>query len=153
MQKNNLHVTHTDGHKRISVLRPISNGVNKFILAFFLCIFAFILFSQPVFASTDSAALVTCGLKGMKPCEACEVFLLIQNVLNFIWYSVTLWVAILMFLYGGILMMVSAFAGGETRLHERGKKIITNTIIGVVIVFVAWLGIDFVIKTLGGFTD
>src|SRR3989338_894676 len=98
--------------------------MNKFILAFFLCIFAFILFSQPVFASTDSAALVTCGLKGMKPCEACEVFLLIQNVLNFIWYSVTLWVAILMFLYGGILIMGFCFAGGTTRLNYQGKNIL-----------------------------
>lgn len=136
--------------------------LSQYLIALTLVIFVFGLFPQFVSASSDFAALVPCGFKGslgpLSYCTQCEFFLLIQNVLNFIWWDVTLWVAILAFLYGGFLMMfggglteiVTLGTGGEKNVKQisRGKTIITNTLVGIIIVFIAWLGIDYTIKVI-----
>jgi len=67
MQKNNLHITHTGGHKRINGPRPISNGVEKiFFITTFIFVFGFALLPNFTFAqgmmgfqnsSSDSATI------------------------------------------------------------------------------------------------
>lgn len=79
-------------------------------------------------------------------CTVCDFFELVQRVINFI-YIMTWPAATLMLIYGGFLMIIPT-AGGEKTVQQfnKGKKVITNTIVGIVIVFLAWIFIDTIIK-------
>ncbi len=55
--------------------------------------------------------------------------------------------ALLFFIYGGIMFML---AGGKSEMIDKGKKIITNAVIGVAIVLGAWIIVNFSIAALTG---
>lgn len=55
--------------------------------------------------------------------------------------------ALLFFIYGGITFMM---AGGKSETIDKGKKIITNAVIGVAIVLGAWIIVNFAIAALTG---
>lgn len=61
--------------------------------------------------------------------------------------------ALLMFVYGGFLMITSGeniiTEGGKSSKINKGKKVITAAIIGIVIVFSSYLIIKFVLETMG----
>ncbi len=54
--------------------------------------------------------------------------------------------ALAAFVYGGVILLISA---GSSEKVTQGKTILTNAIIGLVIVFVSWLIIKFVMSTMG----
>jgi len=56
-------------------------------------------------------------------------------------------VALLFFVYGGFMWLTS---GGKPDAIDKGKKIMIGTITGIVIVFCAWLVVNFVLSSLGG---
>lgn len=85
------------------------------------------------------------------PCQPCHIFSLIQNVFNFIWRDLALPLAILMFAIGGFMMIIPGVGGEKSvPMYQKGKKVLTNAVIGIVIIFLAWLTIDTIIKALGG---
>lgn len=53
---------------------------------------------------------------------------------------------LLMFVYGGVTLI---FSGGNKDSVERGKTIITNAVIGLVIVFASYTIIQFTLSALG----
>lgn len=57
--------------------------------------------------------------------------------------------SLLMLIYGG-LTMISA-GGNDTRINK-GKAIVTYTVIGLIVIFTAYIVISFTIKSLGGQT-
>lgn len=92
--------------------------------------------------------LVPCGTNEvngvvLNPCQVCHIFALLQNVLNFLWWDMSVPIAALMFAWGGFLMLFQTTSAGAL---EKGKKILTNTVIGIAIIFFAWLGVDTIIK-------
>ncbi|TSC53779.1 MAG: hypothetical protein LiPW39_68 [Parcubacteria group bacterium LiPW_39] len=89
------------------------------------------------------AALVPCS--GLN-CTVCDLFALLGNITNFILKNVMPPLAGLLFLVGGIMMV--AAAGSEERF-KKGRTILVNTLIGVVIVLAAWVVINTLITTLG----
>lgn len=125
----------------------------KNILRISILVFIIFLFSWQSYAATliipgKSTPLVPdCG---GGPCTACDFFALIQNILNFIWWDLSVPIATLMLIYGGFLMVVPG-VGGEKSAGQyiKGKKVLTNTVIGLLIIFVAWLMIDTAIKAVG----
>lgn len=91
-----------------------------------------------------SAGLVPCGGPDEEPCQTCHVVSLMSNVIN--WLIVILgFLAVLVIIYAGIRLVTSA---GNTSAMESAKKILTNMIIGYVIVLAGWLIIDYGIKAL-----
>lgn len=54
--------------------------------------------------------------------------------------------ALLMFVYGGIIMLISA---GNSEKVSQAKGILTAAVIGLIIVFASYLIIQFVMKSLG----
>ena len=56
-------------------------------------------------------------------------------------------VALLMFVYGGVLYLISA---GDSKKVQKGKDTFTHAVIGLVIIFTAYTLVDFVIKALKG---
>lgn len=81
-------------------------------------------------------------------CGICDIFALIQNILNFVWYYITIPLAALFLAYGGVLMILP-YIGGSTAMHDKGKKVILQALTGLLIIFFAWLGIDTIIKVIG----
>ena len=97
----------------------------------------------------QARGLVPCGGLGESACTPCDIFLLVQNILNFLWWYLTVPLATLMLIYGGFLMIVPGFGGEKSATAlTKGKKVITNALIGIVIIFFAWLAIDTILKVL-----
>ncbi|MFY9462461.1 MAG: hypothetical protein WAP51_04650 [Candidatus Sungiibacteriota bacterium] len=91
--------------------------------------------------------IVPCGTSTTRPCTICDLGVLVINLTNFLIYNIAIPLASLMIIIGGIMIMIGS--ASEERV-KTGKKILTNAIIGVIIVFVAWLLVDTIIKVLTG---
>jgi len=107
-----------------------------------ILIFAFLVLRfLPVFAE----GLVPCGGTGQKPCRLIDIFVLIQTVMNWL------------LLYGGIFATLFIAGGGIMMLISRGnpgqiskaKMWITYAVIGLLLVFVAWVIINTIFIILG----
>lgn len=131
-------------------------GKSEFRISLVVAIF-FLLFtlSTPYIVLAVAAqpqGLIPCGNtkdadgKIIDPCGPCDIFVLGQNILNFI-LMISIPIATLALIYGGFLMVVPTSSADKL---TKGKKVLTNTFIGIAIVFFAWLGIDTIIKVLAG---
>lgn len=107
-------------------------------LAFLSCI----LLIAPMM--TLARGLVPCGGPGEEPCQTCHVVSLTQNVIG--WLVAILGViAAIVIVYAGIKLVTS---GGNQSAMESAKSMISNVIIGYIIVLAGWLLIDFGMKSL-----
>lgn len=90
--------------------------------------------------------LVPCGSKNnTDPCSICHFGALTINITNFLMYYVALPATALLVAIGGIMLLI---AGPSETLRNRGKEILKATVIGVIIVFLAWLLVDTLIKVV-----
>ena len=76
-------------------------------------------------------------------CTLCDLFVLIKNVVDFLVKDIAVPLAVIIFIYGGIMMLTSA--GSEEKI-KKGKTALGQAIWGLIIVFAAWLIIDTIIK-------
>jgi len=56
-------------------------------------------------------------------------------------------IAVLYAMYGGFLILTD---GGSDERNQKGRKVIINAIIGIVIIFLAWTIVKLVFDVLGG---
>lgn len=113
------------------------------IFVFIVICLLFLISFQGAFAQ----GLVPCGGAGQRPCSICDFGILVINITNFLIYNIAIPLAGLMIVIGGVMIMIGA--ASEERV-KAGKKMFTNAIVGIVIVFLAWLMVDTVIKVLTG---
>lgn len=94
--------------------------------------------------------IVPCGIKSdpsrSKDCTLCDIFVMIQNIIDFILIAIFI-ISPILIVAGGIIILTSAGIPERTGL---GKKIITNTVIGIIIALVSWTIINVVFNTLVG---
>jgi len=111
--------------------------MKKLILIFFL----FVLFLPLI---SEGAGLVPCGRSEddlstpkneSSPCTACDLLVLLQNVLHFA-LTMAFLIVVIFAIYGGFRWI---FSGGNEANIKAGQQIITNAIIGLVIILCAWL--------------
>lgn len=76
-------------------------------------------------------------------CNICDIVLIFTNAANIMSGSLS-GVALLMFIVGGMFLI---FANGNEQRIEKGKKILAGTIMGLAIVFLAWFGVNFIVRT------
>lgn len=96
---------------------------------------------MPALAAKEDQSIWTEGIvpcKGLD-CNACDAFKLVSKGLNLLWSGAAL-VGAAMLMYGGFLYFVNKPA--------EAKKVLTNTVIGIALAFLAWIGIDTIIKLL-----
>lgn len=102
--------------------------------------------------------LVHCGTsKNPTLCSLCDLFVLGQNIVDFLTKAIAPALAVLAFAIAGFKILTS---GGSPGTRQEGIKIIRNTIIGLLIIFSAWIIIDTLLvffagtfyKTTGGDT-
>jgi len=90
-----------------------------------------------------TAILVPCGTATTKACTVCDFFVLIKNIVNFLVTDIAVPVAVIILIYGGIMMVTS---GGSEEKITKGKTALWHAVWGLLIVFAAWLIIDTIIK-------
>jgi hypothetical protein len=103
--------------------------------------------------------LVQCGrsqddpstdIKEDNPCTRCDLFRLLKNLIDLITYGVMPPVAVLFFIWAGLLILLG---GANPSLVAQGKNIFTTTIYGILIMLSAWLITNTLIKSVGARYD
>lgn len=93
------------------------------------------------------AALVPCGREGTPDCKLCHLWQLFSNLINFLLIDIVIPAAVLLFVVSGVVFLT---AGGNMKRVDLAKIIINRAIWGLVIIFLSWLIIDTIMKTLAG---
>jgi len=108
-----------------------------------------IILGSLLFPLVSSAALVPCG-PGFPPpndkCQLCHLFILLDNVIDFVLFKIVLPVAALLLVVGGVMFL---FYAEDPKMIEKGKSILTSVVIGLVIIFAAFLIIGTFFKAVG----
>lgn len=121
-------------------------------------VFAAVVVGMMVFTADAAAQIVPCqGELSTDPltgepeiiglCKFCDIFLLINNIFDFLALVITPTLAVVAFLVGGLTIM---FGGASTKARSTGKRIVTYTIIGVVVVLISWVLVNTTINILTG---
>ena len=117
--------------------------IKKTLLSFLIIIG---LFGPLEILAVNWLPLVPCGREGAPPvCNLCHFWQLGSNIINFLIFGLAVPLTIILFIWAGVLLLTS---GGSEERIKTGKKVFTNTVIGIVIVFTSWLIIDTAIKRL-----
>jgi hypothetical protein len=92
--------------------------------------------------------LVTCGPGSVtgKACDFCDLFGMINNILRQIFTWVVPGVAGLMLMVGGVLFFLS---GSKPEMVNQAKGVIMAAIIGMVVIFAAWVAINYIFSNIG----
>lgn len=104
----------------------------------FLITGLFLFSASPVLAFCEGG-LVPCGQTAGNPCNFCHIFVLIANVVNYVLTCLVPIVAALMIIIGGLYLLVS---GPSPEKLSKAKAILTAAIIGLFIIFLAWVFIN-----------
>ena len=113
--------------------------IKKLFLASFL-----FLFLTPSF--TQAAGLVPCGGEGQKGCEFCDFFVLINNLVRFVMFTIVPAVAVLMMIIAGVMFF---FAGAEPGALNKAKGAILGVAIGLLLIFSAWIIVNTILSQFG----
>lgn len=97
--------------------------------------------------AVDPAGLVTCegvDANGIADCNFCSFIQMVDVIVNWL-FSVLVLIAVFLIVYAGFKLVVSA---GNPSAMTDAKGMISNVIIGFVIILAAWLIVDTVLKAL-----
>jgi len=117
--------------------------MKKIIIVSILLFLFTVSFTQA--AGFHTGPIVPCGGDNQPACDLCHLWNLASNIINFISFNLAIPVATLMIVVAGVIYMTS---GGVDDKIGLAKKVLTNTIIGLVIIFCSWLLVDTLVKTL-----
>lgn len=98
-------------------------------------------------SGTVVGGLVPCGREGQPACTTCDIFVLASNVINFILFTITPAIAVLLFLIAGFMILLG---GANPGLITSGKNIFKTTVYGLLLVFGAWMLTNTILKSLAG---
>ena len=131
------------------IIHRVLRGGARVLLFSFLIFYAYIVQAGTFSPIVPSCESITQGFITVTDvCKFCDFSRLIQSILNFVWYELTAPLAALMLAYAGFLMIVPGRGGGSTAAYARGKKAAALVGKGILIIFLAWLGIDTLMKGL-----
>lgn len=121
--------------------------MKRILLINFLFLFLFLVASPVLAGGTNcpTEGLVPCGTTDC-PCEFCDFFVMLNRIVKFVMFALVPAVAVLMLIVGGIMFF---FGGAKPDTLIRAKGIITSVIIGLVIIFCAWVVVNTVLNMSG----
>jgi len=114
----------------------------KIVLAVFVFLFLIIGPAQ----ADDLLPLVQCGGTGQGACSFCDFFAMINRIVQFVITRIVPVLATLMLAIGGVMFF---FAGGSPANLAKAKGIITATVMGLVIIFAAFLIVGTILSMIG----
>lgn len=93
----------------------------------------------------DAKGLVPCGGPSPEvPCNACHAMTMVNGLISYLFTIVT-FLAVMVMMYAGFKLVTSQ---GNASEWEEAKGMLTNIIVGFVIVLSAWLVVDTIMKGL-----
>ncbi len=102
--------------------------------------------------------IVPCGGTDQPACQFCHIFVLVNNIINFVLTCLTPIAAALMLVVGGLMLMLSYLSEveilpggtkGGPKLLSQARGIITATVVGLVIIFIAWVFLNTLLTYIG----
>lgn len=110
----------------------------------------------PVFAFAQDP-IVPCGGEGQAQCGIADIGRLFLNIFNFIVVYVSIPLAGLGIVIGGVLIMISGGPGGANpitgiaspNMYSKGKTIITGSILGILLIWTSYLIMNSILQALG----
>ncbi len=125
--------------------------LNKTFLATLISLMIFSLILIPFAVFAVSSPIVQCGTEKdasgniSNACTVCDLFTLVDRVVDFMLEVIAFPLAVIMFLYGGFMWIT---AGGDSGKITKGRKAIEYAVYGMIVAFAAWLIIDTILKAL-----
>lgn len=92
------------------------------------------------------AAFIECGGEDQPACKLIDIFKVFKNILEFVWFSIIPPIAILMLIIGGIMFITSS---GNPDALKKSKALLTSIVIGLIIIYGAWLVINLFFTIIG----
>lgn len=87
-----------------------------------------------------------CNISGSKPCNFCDVIIVASNIIKYLWYVSTS-IATAMIVYGALRLTI---AGGSEEAVQKGKSIMMNAVLGLIVALAAWAIINTILHLLAG---
>lgn len=113
-------------------------------LSTLLLVGIFFIIALPAFAQEEG--IVQCGGPTEDPCTICDIPVTIDRLIDYVIKNFVTPAAILMVMVGGFMILT---AGPSPQRVETGKKILTNTLIGILIIFFSWMIVNTILVVLG----
>ena len=106
----------------------------------------------PMFVSAQG--LVPCGYdldndgvyQSEEHCQPCDIFSLVDRILDFVMFAIVPAIAVLMVVVGGIYFL---FSQGNPANIQRGRDILKSVVFGLIIVYASWLVINLFFVAIG----
>ena len=133
----------------MTMKKNIFNANRKHSAIFSFLVVSFLTLPAKAWAFSCAGPLVPFGSSEGNPCKPCHFFEGFANLTKFIVFCLTPPAAVLMILIAAFFLIF----GGNESARTAGKKIFTNTIIGLIIVYASWLIINTIIVTLASGVD
>jgi hypothetical protein len=127
----------------------------KIILGLLVLINNLFFIAQANGESVTSKPLVPCGGEGQPNCQLCHLFVLFDNIIDFVILQLVPIVAVFMIAISGFMFMMAYFeavpSGGEggASLISKARKTIVYTIIGIIIVYSSWALVNLFFQLIG----
>ncbi len=118
---------------------------NKIIFLFFYFFVLMMIMPALAFAWSIGDPIVPCGGAGQPHCDFCQLDVLANNFISFMFFVLIMPAGTIALIISGILILTAA---GDPGKITRGKAIFSQVIIGLVIAFGAWLIIDLILGNL-----
>jgi len=96
--------------------------------------------------AADAQGLVPCGNEGQPACTLCHTFVLGSNILNVFLFPIVPIIAAFLIAVAGFFLFTAA---GSLQGIQRARQVATATVVGLVIIYGAWLFINLLLSTLG----
>ena len=91
-------------------------------------------------------------------CQFCHFFVMLDETIDFVLFKLVPPIAILMLVIGGVMFMFAHLGGAEIlpgggaggpKMLGQAKKLVTSVVIGLIIIFAAWIIIDLFFSLIG----
>ncbi|MBU4338816.1 hypothetical protein KKB43_01440 [Patescibacteria group bacterium] len=87
----------------------------------------------------------TTDINESAPCSLCALFYMLKNIINLV-MTLAIGVGVFILVIAGLLY---AFSAGDSRNIDLAKSAVTSAIIGIAIIFIAWMAIAIILQGMG----
>jgi len=107
--------------------------------------FIFLFLSPVSVQAICEGPIVPCGGEG-DPCQFCHIFVLLNNIINYVLTCLTPIVAGFMMVLGGFYFLI---AGPSPEKVKQANSVITAAVIGLVIIMISWIFLNTFLDMIG----
>lgn len=99
--------------------------------------------------TTEGKSVISCGRSGQRMCTLCDIIVGINNIIRY-GFQIAIVIALTAISIGGVMYTISA---GDSGQITQAKGIIKSAAVGMIIVFAAWLIVNYTMILIGAKTN